>query len=336
MNQTYRTVTIILAVTLISSGLLASYVYKTYLAPVTSASTKVTVEIRRGMTTKQIAKLLEEKKVVRSHKAFAWITDLSGKAEKLRAGEYLLDSSKTPTLILEQLLTGKVLLYEVTIPEGLTIVQTAELLVKAGFGSAELFIKAATDTEFIAKFGIEGNSAEGYLMPETYRFAKGASPGDILGKMIFTFFEKVEPLRQAKSAVSFLDFGEIVTLASIIEKETANRKEYRLISSVFHNRLKKGMLLQADPTVIYGLPNFDGNIRKEDLSYDSPYNTYRYRGLPPGPISNPGLAAIAAALNPEKSAYLYFVATKNEGRHYFSKNLPEHNRAVRKYQLNGR
>ena len=336
MNQTYRTVTIILAVILISSGLIASYVYKSYLAPVSSAAVKVTVEIRRGMTTKQIARLLEEKKVIRSQTAFAWITDFSGKAEKLRAGEYLLDSSKTPTMILEQLLTGKVLLYEVTIPEGLTIVQTAELLVKAGFGSADSFIEAATDAEFITKFGIEGSSAEGYLMPETYRFAKGTSPGEILGKMIFTFFEKVEPLRQAKSADSSLDFGEIVTLASIIEKETANREEYRLISSVFHNRLKKGMLLQADPTVIYGLPNFDGNIRKEDLSYDSPYNTYRYRGLPPGPISNPGLAAIDAALNPAQSDYLYFVATKNEGRHYFSKNLPEHNRAVKKYQLNGR
>ena len=173
-------------------------------------------------------------------------------------------------------------------------------------------------------------------MPETYRFPKSASAGEIIAKMISTFLEKIEPIKRKNESKKTLEFGETVTLASIIEKETGNKDEYRLISAVFHNRLQKGMLLQADPTVIYGLPDFDGNITKKDLSYDSPYNTYRYRGLPPGPISNPGLLAIEAAYNPAKSDYLYFVATKSEGKHYFSNNLPEHNRAVRKYQLNKR
>jgi UPF0755 protein len=336
VNRPYRIVTIILLVVLPASGLFASYLYKSYLSPVSATSSKVTVEIKSGMTTRQIAALLEDKKVIRSKKAFVLLANYTGKSEKLRAGEYELDGSNSPGQILKKLLEGKVLLHEVTIPEGHTITQIAELMAKAGFGEAVSFVNAAKDMEILSRFGIKGSSAEGYLMPETYFFTKNAPAGEILNKMISTFFEKVEPLRREKEADSPLTFGETIILASIIEKETANRDEYGLISSVFHNRLKRGMLLQADPTVIYGLPDFDGNIRKEDLSYDSPYNTYRYRGLPPGPISNPGLAAIEAAYDPDRTDYLYFVATNNEGRHYFSKRLSDHNRAVAKYQLNRR
>ncbi len=336
MKRTYRILTIVLLAALVSSGLAGTYIYKTHLAPVTSASTKITVEIKNGMAAKQIAKLLEQNKIIRSEKAFVWIASYSGKAEKLRAGEYELDSSNSPGQILRHLLEGKVLLHEVTVPEGLAIAQTALLFSQAGFGKADSFIEAAEDRKLLDRFGIKGKNAEGYLMPETYRFPKSASPAEIISKMISTFLEKVEPIKLRNQPDSSLRFGEIITLASIIEKETGNKDEYRLISSVFHNRLKKGMRLQADPTVIYGLPDFDGNIRKKDLRYDSPYNTYRYRGLPPGPISNPGLPAIEAAYNPAETDYLYFVATKSEGRHYFSSNLREHNRAVAKYQLNKR
>lgn len=336
MKQTYRIITVVLLVVLVSSGLAGTYIYKMYLAPVTSASTKITVEIKSGMATRQIAKLLEHKKIIRSKKAFAWIARYSGKAEKLRAGEYELDSSNAPWQILRHLLEGKVRLHEVTVPEGLTIAQTASLFSQAGFGKADSFIEAAANGKLLDRFGIKGNNTEGYLMPETYHFPKSASATEIIPKMISTFFEKVEQLKLHNQPVSSLRFNEIITLASIIEKETGNKNEYRLISSVFHNRLKKGMMLQADPTVIYGLPDFDGNIRKSDLSYDSPYNTYRYRGLPPGPISNPGLLAIEAAYKPAETNYFYFVATKSEGRHYFSSNLREHNRAVAKYQLNKR
>ena len=288
------------------------------------------------MATSQIAKLLMQKRIIRSEKAFGWIARYSGKAEKLRAGEYELDSSQTPGEILGDLLKGKVVLHEITIPEGLTTAQTASIFSQAGYGDAGSFIKAARDGKLLSRFNVKGLNAEGYLMPETYRFPKSASATQIITKLVSTFFEKVEQLKLSNQPGSSLAFNEIITLASIIEKETGNKEEYRLISAVFHNRLKKGMLLQADPTVIYGLPDFDGNIRKKDLSYDSPYNTYRYRGLPPGPISNPGLPAIEAAYNPAKTDYLYFVATKSEGRHYFSNNLPEHNRAVIKYQLNKR
>ncbi|MFQ5431273.1 MAG: endolytic transglycosylase MltG [Nitrospinota bacterium] len=336
MKLSYRILTIVLLTALVFSGLAGTYIYKTHLAPVTSVSTKITVEIKNGMTAKQIAKLLEHNKIIRSQKAFAWIARYSGKAEKLRAGEYELDSSQTPGQILRNLLDGKVVLHEVTVPEGLTISQIALLFSQAGFGEPSLFIQAAENSKLLGRFGIKGNNAEGYLMPETYRFPKSAAAAEIVTKMISTFMEKVEPLKLRYQQDSPLEFNKIITLASIIEKETGNRDEYRLISSVFHNRLKKGMMLQADPTVIYGLPDFDGNIRKSDLLYDSPYNTYRHRGLPPGPISNPGLPAIEAAYKPAETGYIYFVATKREGRHYFSSSLRDHNRAVAKYQLNKR
>jgi len=336
MKQAYRILIIVLLAALVSSGLAGTYIYNTYLAPVASVSTKITVEIKNGMTAKQIGKLLEQNKIIRSEKAFVWIANYSGKAERLRAGEYELDSSNAPGQILRHLLKGKVLLHEVTVPEGLAITQTALLFSQAGYGKADSFIEAAANRKLLDRFGIKENNAEGYLMPETYRFPKSASAAEIVTKMISTFLEKVESLKLHNQPVSSLRFNEIITLASIIEKETGNKDEYSLISSVFHNRLKKGMMLQADPTVIYGLPDFDGNIRKKDLLYDSPYNTYRYRGLPPGPISNPGLAAIEAAYKPAETDYLYFVATKSEGRHYFSSNLREHNRAVAKYQLNKR
>ena len=336
MKQAYKVVTVVTITALVSSILAGTHIYYNYLAPVTSVSTKITVEIKNGMATRQIAKLLEQNKIIRSQQAFVWITSYSGKAEKLRAGEYELDSSKTPGELLRYLLEGKVLLHDVTVPEGLTLRQTASLFSQAGYGEADSFIEAAANRKLLDKFGINGSNAEGYLMPETYRFPKSASASEIVAKMISTFFEKVEVIKRENEPGQSLGFNETITLASIIEKETGNKDEYYLISAVFHNRLKKGMLLQADPTVIYGLPDFDGNIRKKDLKYDSPYNTYRYRGLPPGPISNPGLAAIEAAYNPATSDYLYFVATKSEGKHYFSNNLPEHNRAVVKYQLNKR
>ena len=193
------------------------------------------------------------------------------------------------------------------------------------------FLKKRED--LIKKLNITSSSLEGYLFPETYHFSKHTSEQIIIQTMLKTFQEKITKhkiLDQVEN--SDLSLHETITLASLIEKETGMNKERKHISSVFHNRLHRKMLLQTDPTVIYAIKNFDGNIRKKDLRIDSPYNTYRYKGLPPGPIANPGIKSIEAALNPIKTKHLYFVSRK-DGSHYFSSNLKEHNRAVRKYQL---
>ncbi len=336
VKKVNRTTGILITILFLLSGVSAIYAYNAGFKPVSRAVSKVTVEIKSGMNTGQIAELLESREIIRSKNTFIFLAKYRGKTEQLKAGVYELDRSETVSQILNSLLYGKIKLHRVTIPEGLTIRQTAELISKEGLSDAQSLKNAASDAELIKRFGIKGRDAEGYLMPETYRFPEGASAREIIAKMVATFFEKVEPLQRKYQPGAALEFKDVVTLASIIEKETASMEEYPLISAVFHNRLKKGMRLQADPTVIYGLPGFDGNLRKKDLKYDSPYNTYRYGGLPPGPIASPGLAAIKAVYEPDNSDYLYFVAMNKDGRHYFSRTLTEHNRAVVKYQLGKR
>jgi UPF0755 protein len=234
--------------------------------------------------------------------------------------------------ILHRLHSGSVVLYSVTIPEGLTLADISEILEKKGFLKKERFFSLVLDPELLNKYRIPSDTAEGYLFPETYHFPRGASGREIVEHMLKTFQKKVYPLFHRYGPERGLTLHEIVTLASLIEKETSVSEERSLVSAVFHNRLVQGMKLQADPTVIYSLPQFDGNIRKQDLSFDSPYNTYVYPGLPPGPISNAGLDSIRAALRPAEVDYLYFVA-RNNGTHEFSLDLKSHLRAVEKYQL---
>ncbi|GMT43025.1 MAG: aminodeoxychorismate lyase [bacterium] len=336
MNTIKRTTGVISAILFAFLGFSGVYLYNAGFKPASYTPSKVKVRIKSGMTTGQIAELLENRKVIRSKNAFVVLAKIYGKTGQLKAGVYELDGSKTLIKILKSLLYGNIMLRHVTVPEGLTIRQTAEIMAKAGFCDAQPFVDAAKDKKLIERFKINGRDAEGYLMPETYLFPQEASAKEIVTMMIATFFKKVEPIRMKYRPGAILEFKDVITMASIIEKETGSRQEYKIIASVFHNRLKKDMRLQADPTVIYGLPAFDGNLRKKDLRYDSPYNTYRYKGLPPGPIASPGLAAIEAAYNPNDSTYLYFVAMNKNGRHYFSRTLKEHNRAVTKYQLRGK
>ena len=199
--------------------------------------------------------------------------------------------------------------------------------------NSKIFIHQTQDKNLIQAFDIPTDSLEGYLFPETYYLSKLTPEKKIVEKMVNTFKEKVLKSQILKSIKeSSLSLHEIITLASLIEKETGLDSERKMISSVFYNRLKKNMRLQTDPTVIYAIEKFDGNIRKRDLKIDSPYNTYRYKGLPPGPISSPGLKSIEAAISPIKSNHLYFVS-RQDGSHHFSSNLAEHNQAVKKYQL---
>jgi len=293
----------------------------------------VIVNIPPGATLKQISHDLKDRSLIRSASAFRLLANIRKKQTHIQVGEYELNQAMLPIEILLAITSGKTVLHPVTIPEGYRITEIAQLLEEKDLANRENFIQEGRDAELINTLNIPSGSLEGYLFPETYHFNRHASERKIIRTMIDTFKQRVlttDMLNKIKN--SKMSLHETITLASLIEKETGKDEERKHISSVFHNRLRKKMHLQTDPTVIYAIQGFDGNIRKKDLSIDSPYNTYRYGGLPPGPIASPGLKSIIAALNPIKSNHLYFVSRK-DGSHHFSSSLKEHNRAVRKYQL---
>ncbi len=294
------------------------------------------VEVHPGMTLKQVSQSLAEKKLLSEPSTFVLYTYLQGKQNQIQAGEYQFSPSMPPWKILNALTQGGSVLYTVTIPEGYRITEIAELLEKKGLVDKAKFIEETRNQELLDSFQIPSGSLEGYLYPETYKFSKKAGAKQIVKTLLDTFMERAHKpeLEQRATAMKFT-FHEIITLASLIEKETGLGTERELISSVFHNRLVKKMRLQTDPTVIYAMVNFDGNIRKKDLSIDSPYNTYKHSGLPPGPIASPGLESIKAALAPANTEFLFFVSRK-DGSHQFSTNYKDHTQAVQKYQLSHR
>lgn len=254
---------------------------------------------------------------------------------KIIAGEYELSPAMTPQAILERLVSGKVRMVRLTVPEGLNLHQIADLVEKAGLGCGDAFLSKAADQDLAARLDIPAGTVEGYLFPETYFFSGDVDSEQIITFMAGKFRVAFLPEWRERTQALGLSVHEIVTLASIIEKETGHNEERALVASVFHNRLKCGMRLQSDPTVIYGVPGFTGRIRKKDLDRDTPYNTYRIDGLPPGPIASPGPASIRAALFPDETDYLFFVS-REDGTHHFSTNLRDHNNAVKQYQISPR
>jgi len=298
------------------------------------ASNKV-IEIKSGLGIKQVSSLLWAQGIIRHPRLFVTFARLQGQAEHIKAGEYSLSAALAPRQVLDILVSGRAVLHKVTIPEGYTLVQIAQLLAEKKLVDPEAFIAAAHDPDLIRSLDIKASSLEGYLFPDTYYFAKGTSPKSIIKTMLAQFKKKITPQMIKRAKALGYTLHQIITLASLIEKEVKVDEERPLISAVYHNRLKANIRLQCDPTVIYALPNFDGNLTREHLKIDSPYNTYRYAGLPPGPIANPGLASILAALYPKKVNYRYFVS-RNDGTHVFSATLKEHNRAVYKYQKHKR
>jgi UPF0755 protein len=260
------------------------------------------------------------------------------KKAKVKAGEYEFTTQMLPLEVLDTLVKGQVKRHLVTIPEGYTLSQIAQLLEdsnivdKKGFGqkaSSPAFI-SSLNLSYLVKGGA-GSTLEGYLFPETYHLIRDMDPEEVIQIMVHQFkkvFDSELALRASQLGIPQRD---VVILASIIEKETPLSEEKPLISAVFHNRLKKKIPLQSDPTVIYGIKNFDGNLTKEHLLKPTPYNTYLMNGLPPTPICNPGKDSLLAALYPAPVPYLYFVS-KNDGSHYFSSDIEEHQRAVWKYQ----
>jgi UPF0755 protein len=293
---------------------------------------KLNVTVRQGQSLKATAEMLAQRRIIQNPFKLAIIARLKGHDKHLKAGEYLLSAAMTPNQILEIMVNGEVRLHKMTIPEGYRIVQIAEVVEKAGFGAKDAFIRAATDGALAQKMGIQADTLEGYLFPDTYHFPREVTLQKIISTMVQRFRTIFTPEWKDRAASFGFSVHEVVILASIIEKETGAPFERPLISSVFHNRLRKKMRLESDPTVIYGIKDFDGNLTRTHLKTRTPYNTYKIRGLPAGPIANPGRASLEAALFPEKTNYIYFVS-KKDSTHYFSTNLKEHNRAVHKYQL---
>lgn len=293
------------------------------------------ITIQENKNFKEVAKQLEAEGVVASKKFLVLLARITGADRKMQAGEYLLHTSMLPLEILDIIKNGKVYQHKITIPEGYNIKQIGRLLEEEGFTEYKDYLKIVHNKEFIQTFGIEGESLEGHLFPETYFFSKNQELEEIISAMVSKFFSVYSPEFENRARQLGMSMKEVITLASIIEKETSSKDEMPIVSAVYHNRLKKGMPLQSDPTVIYGIRNYNGNVTKKDLQTKTAYNTYRIKGLPSGPIANPGRMAIYSALYPADSPYLYFVSMNN-GQHFFSTNLKDHNRAVWKYQVKRR
>lgn len=290
------------------------------------------VEIKKGMNISEISLLLKKEKVIPEAWVFRLLTRLKP-GTVIKAGEYQLDMAAKMNIrqLLDILQQGKTFCRKVTIPEGCTIRQIAGIFAESGMADGKKFVEVANDPNLARRLGIHAESLEGYLFPDTYCFSKGLSEKSIIETMVARFRKIILPEWEERSREMGFDLHQVITLASLIEKETSVKEEKPLISAAYHNRLRDGMRLQCDPTVIYFMESFGGNLTREHLLIDSPYNTYRRYGLPPGPIANPGKDSIRAALYPVKIGYRYFVS-KNNGTHKFSYTLKEHNRAVEKYQ----
>lgn len=290
------------------------------------------IVINPGENLNTIAQKLYENKLISSPFKFKMVARFNKQDTSIKTGEYLLSAAMSPNTILETMVRGKVYLHKITIPEGYNLRQIAELIDQVNLADPADFVKAATDASLVREMGLDGETFEGYLFPETYFFPKETTPEQIIATMVKRFRAIFIPEWQAQAKRLGFSMHEVMTLASIIEKETGTSFERPIVSSVFHNRLKRGMRLETDPTVIYGVKNFDGNLTRKHLRTPTPYNTYLNKGLPPGPIASPGRQAIEAALYPAETSFLYFVA-KKDSTHQFSTNIRDHNRAVRKYQL---
>lgn len=301
-------------------------------APAVQSGPRV-VEIPPHLGILGVAQRLKQAGVIRSPLGFVTVSALRGSARSLKAGEYEIPQNATPLFILSLLEDGKVRKHTVVFPEGATVQDLARLLNSEQLANGEEVLRLARDPGFLRSLGVEVESLEGYLFPDTYQFIKGMTAEEMLARMVQRLREQVTPEIVARAQAKGLTLHQLLTLASIIEREAVAPQERPLISAVFWNRLRREMPLQADPTVQYALGKERRALSRADLQVNSPYNTYRVLGLPPTPIANPGKAAIQAALEPARVNYLYFVSAGDERRHHFSTTLEEHNSAVARYRL---
>lgn len=289
------------------------------------------VLVPKGSPLPEVVGILREGGILPYPLAFRALVLLTFSGRRLHYGEYAFPTPPSAFEAWRRLVRGDVIKYEVTVPPGANLYDVAELLKEKKLATAEAFLATAASPAVLRRLEIPGESAEGYLFPDSYIFVKPVTPEEILEFMVRQFRRKVPPDAEKRAKEAGLSLHQVVTIASIIEKETGVEEEKPIVSAVIRRRLDLGMPLQMDPTVIYGVKRFDGTVTRKDLRTAGPYNTYLNRGLPPGPIANPGLAALAAALDPSKAEYLYFVS-RNDGSHTFSRTLPEHNRAVEAFR----
>jgi UPF0755 protein len=322
-----------LALAAAGAGLAARAWWKSALSAPEGAREPAIVEVPAGASLRAVASLLEAKGAIRDARAFAWLARLEGKDGALKVGEYELEPGLGAREVLAVLVEGRVRLHALTIPEGLRIEEIAARVAEAGFGSARDYVALARDPAFARAQGTGGDTLEGYLFPETYHFPRGASAADVIRAQLAQFertWSGLAPLAAKRKLAK----RDAVILASLVEKETGAPQERPLIAAVFHNRIARGMRLETDPSVIYGIPSFDGNLRRVHLEDErNPYNTYRIPALPPGPIANPGAAALRAAVEPAAGVDSLFFVSRGDGTHVFSRTYAEHLVAVRKYQL---
>jgi UPF0755 protein len=304
-----------------------------FFRPLEKART-VAVKVEHGESFASVVHKLKEKGAIPEERFFSMWARLWKLDKKIHWGFYHFDLPLAPAEALNQMIPGKGPFHRVTIPEGLTVREIAELLDKARIAPEAALLAAAAAPELLARLGLADKGIEGYLFPDTYYFPASATEGEVLATMVEQFHAVFDPMMRQPAGEQRLTAHEVVTLASLIEEETGDQKERPLISAVFHNRLKIHLPLQSDPTVLYGHEPPAKAPTHKDLKNRSPYNTYRIKGLPPGPISNPGLSSLKAALAPADVPYLYFVS-KNDGSHEFSVELADHNRAVKLYQGGG-
>ncbi len=298
--------------------------------PPGSGSNVQVVTVGQGADLRTTARMLEKLHLVSSARLFVLNARLRGAASRLKAGPYQISDGMTPSEILEKLVSGDVYVQRFAVPEGYSIFQVAELLQQRKIFRKDRFLAVCRDRKLLKELGVPGKSVEGFLYPSTYDIPPGAAEADIIREMVHQFDKVYDARFDDLARKEGLTRVQVVTLASMIEKEAVSPTERPLIASVFMNRLKRGMRLQSDPTAVYGVRAFGGKVSKADIERVTPYNTYLIPGLPPGPIGNPGSAAIDAVLHPAQTEYLYFVA-RQDGSHQFSDTLDEHNRAVRQY-----
>lgn len=339
LRRLFRALLVLLLVGALVAGAVGWHLWERFHTPYAGWQGEETrVDVEPGTSAVRILAQLEDAGVIRDARLARLYLVYRLGDPSLKAGQYRFDEPLAAPRVLERLVRGNVVIHAVTLIEGLDLRETAQSLAAQGFGQLDVFLEEMGDPSRIRDLDPEAPDLEGYLYPETYHFARGTPEAEIVDTLVATFRrgwnEEVEPIFEAKPELREMGVRGLVTLASIVEKETQADEERALVASVYANRLRIGMPLQADPTVITALKKlgrWDGNIRRADLKVDHPYNTYVHGGLPPGPVCSPTLPSLLAAAQPADSDYLYFVS-KNDGTHVFSRTLPEHNRAVQRWQ----
>jgi UPF0755 protein len=289
------------------------------------------VDIPTGSSFLKVTEILNQAGLIKSRFFFYNLAIIKNARQSIRAGEYEFNTSLTPSAMIDKLLRGEIKNYKVVIPEDLSLREIAVRLDEFKLIDKKVFFELASDEDFLESLNIKADSIEGYLFPETYFFDRSMSTRQIMKIMVNQFWKEVTPEMLKRTGELKLDIHKLVTFASLIGKESGDDAEKPMIAAVFYNRIKKKMRLQSDPTAVYDLENFNGKVLRSHLRRNSPYNTYIIKGLPPGPIANPGVASLKAVLYPASVKHLYFVS-KKDGTHYFSTSFDQHIQAINRYK----